>query len=132
MFSLCTGCLSGCVYVWLYMCGCECVWLCSASVYTKMGESLRLGKVYRTAILGVVVVAWLWLFQQAVKLALSECDDLALAKRVADLPDDEFPAAQKKAIWLLIARHVIEQQHGGWVWGGGQHSVGGCGWSQKT
>lgn len=53
------------------------------------------------------------LFEEAVKLALSpECNDLELAKRVAETPtaDDDFPAADKKKIWLLIARHIIEQQ----------------------
>jgi hypothetical protein len=54
------------------------------------------------------------LYEEAVQLALSpECNDLELAKRVAETPtaDDEFPAADKKKIWLLIARHIIEQQH---------------------
>jgi hypothetical protein len=35
-----------------------------------------------------------------------------LAKRVAEMPatDDDFPPADKKKIWLLIARHIVEHE----------------------
>jgi hypothetical protein len=71
-------------------------------------------------LIDVYVCELLCLHQEAVKLALSpDCNDLELAKQVAEMPteDDEFPQADKKKIWLLIARHIVEHQQG-LPWGG--------------